>query len=217
MTPAAIIFDFDGVVADSEGPANRALAESLSAIGLPTSFEDSLRDYYGHNWQETRRRIEARLGGPLPEDFRDAHRARARAHFAAGFAPVAGAPAFIAATAHLPRAIASSSNPDYIRWALERFGLAAAFAGQIYSADGLARGKPHPDIYLTAAAGLGIAPEDCLAIEDSPTGARAAVAAGMHVVGLLAASHIRCAETQGAALRAAGVHRLALSFAEVLP
>ncbi|WOF41654.1 HAD hydrolase-like protein [Sphingopyxis indica] len=66
MSFAAIIFDFDGVIADSEVRANRSLSESLTAIGMPATYEDCLRDYYGHNWQETARRIEARFGRPLP-------------------------------------------------------------------------------------------------------------------------------------------------------
>src|SRR3546814_9964679 len=78
MTFAAIIFDFDGVVADSEVRANLSLAESLTAAGMPATYDECLRDYYGHNWQETQRRIEARYGRPLPADFRETHRTRAR-------------------------------------------------------------------------------------------------------------------------------------------
>lgn len=212
MTPTAIIFDFDGVIADSEVPANRALAESLSAIGLPTTFEDSLRDYYGHNWQETQRRIEERLGRELPHDFREVHRVRARNHFAAGFDTVPGAPGFLDRTTHLPRAIASSSNASYIGWALDRFGLGHHFTGQVHSADGMERGKPHPDIYLQAAAALGVEPAHCLAIEDSPTGARAAVAAGMQVIGLVVAGHIADPASHGESLRAVGVHHVAVDY-----
>jgi HAD superfamily hydrolase (TIGR01509 family) len=215
MTPTAIIFDFDGVIADSEVPANRALAESLSAIGLPTTFEDSLRDYYGHNWQETQRRIEARLGRALPDDFREVHRVRARSHFAAGFDPVPGAADFLGRCTHLPRAIASSSNAAYIGWALDRFGLGHHFTGQVHSADGMERGKPHPDIYLQAAAALGVDPAHCLAIEDSPTGARAAVAAGMQVVGLVAAGHITDVDGHAASLLAVGVHHIAADYRTV--
>lgn len=217
MTPAAIIFDFDGVIADSEVPANRALAHSLTAIGLPTTFEDSLRDYYGHNWQETQRRIEARLGRALPDDFRDVHRTNARALFEAGFEPVPGVVDFLGSTTHLPRAIASSSNASYIGWALARFGLDHHFAGQVHSADGMDRGKPHPDIYLMAAAALGIDPAQCIAIEDSPTGAMAAVAAGMHVIGLVAAGHIADPASHGESLTAVGVHHVARSYAELMP
>ena len=93
MSFSAIIFDFDGVIADSEVRANQSLAESLTAVGMPTSYDECLRDYYGHNWQETQRRIEARFGRPLPVDFRQTHRVRARARFMEGFDAVPGAPA----------------------------------------------------------------------------------------------------------------------------
>lgn len=211
--PTAIIFDFDGVIADSEVRANTTLAESLTAIGLPTSYDECLRDYYGHNWQETQRRIEVRLGGPLPPDFREQHRARARERFAEGFAPVPGAPEFLATLGDRPRAIASSSSPAYIAMSLDRFGLAHHFGRHVYSADGWDRGKPHPDIYLAAAKGIGADPAACLAIEDSPTGAQAALAAGMTVVGFCGAGHIVDRGAHGAMLRAVGVHHVAEDFA----
>lgn len=214
--PAAIIFDFDGVIADSEVRANRTLAESLSAIGLPTSYEDCLRDYCGHNWQETERRITRRLGRSLPSDFRERHRARAERLFAEGFAAVPGAAAFLEALGAMPRAIASSSSPAYIAASLDRFGLARHFGRHVYSADGWARGKPHPDIYLAAANGLGIDPAACLAIEDSPTGARAALAAGMTVIGFCGGGHIIDRAAHGKALRSVGVHHVAHGYDEVL-
>lgn len=215
MVPAAIIFDFDGVIADSEVRANKTLAESLTAIGLPTSYEDCLRDYCGHNWQETERRITLRLGGPLPSDFRERHRERAIRMFAEGFAPVPGAPAFLDALGTTPRAIASSSSPAYIASSLDRFGLAHHFGGHVYSADGWGRGKPFPDIYLAAAKGLGVDPAACLAIEDSPIGARAALAAGMTVIGFCGAGHIVDRAAHGDKLRDVGVHRLAFAFEEI--
>ncbi|PAL25334.1 haloacid dehalogenase [Sphingopyxis sp. GW247-27LB] len=216
MTPAAIIFDFDGVIADSEVRANQTLAESLTAIGLPTSYDDCLRDYYGHNWQETQRRIEARFGRALPADFRERHRERARARFAEGFGPVPGAPEFLASLGDRPRAVASSSSPAYIAMSLDRFGLAHHFGRHVYSADGWDRGKPHPDIYLAAAKGLEVDPATCLAIEDSPTGAQAALAAGMTVVGFCGAGHIADRAAHGAVLRAVGVHNVAHRFDEIV-
>lgn len=215
MSFAAIIFDFDGVVADSEVRANLSLSESLTAAGMPTTYEESLRDYYGHNWQETQRRIEARFGRPLPADFRETHRTRARARFMEGFDAVPGVADFLGALGATPRAIASSSRAEYIDWALGLFGLRHHFGEHIYSADGWDRGKPHPDIYLAAARGLGVDPAACLAIEDSPTGARAAIAAGMTVVGFCGAGHIVDRIAHGAMLREVGVHHVALSFDEI--
>lgn len=213
--PSAIIFDFDGVIVDSEVPANHALAESLTAIGLPTSFADSLRLYCGHNAQETERRIIAQLGRPLPPEWNTIRLERGQHWFGKGLEAVPGASAFLERATPLPRAIASSSRLSYIAWALRKTELAGHFGTHLYSADGMARGKPHPDIYLKAAAGLGIPPEDCMAIEDSPVGASAAVAAGMHTVGLCAASHIMDRAAHADALRAVGVHRIAFSYDEI--
>ncbi|HJS12727.1 HAD family phosphatase [Sphingopyxis sp.] len=213
--PAAIIFDFDGVVADSEVRANLSLAESLTAAGMPATYDECLRDYYGHNWQETERRIVARYGRALPADFRETHRERARARYMEGFDAVPGVASFLYALGPLPRAIASSSRAEYIGWALGLFGLGHHFGEHVYSADGWDRGKPHPDIYLAAAKGLGVDPATCLAIEDSPTGAQAAVAAGMTVVGFCGAGHIVDRAAHGAMLRGVGVHHVALTFDEV--
>ncbi|KGB57088.1 HAD-superhydrolase, subIA, variant 3 family protein [Sphingopyxis sp. LC81] len=213
--PAAIIFDFDGVVADSEVRANLSLAESLTAAGMPATYDECLRDYYGHNWQETERRIVARYGRALPADFRETHRDRARARYMEGFDAVPGVAAFLDTLGPLPRAIASSSRAEYIGWALGLFGLGHHFGEHVYSADGWDRGKPHPDIYLAAAKGLGVDPTQCLAIEDSPTGAQAAIAAGMTVVGFCGAGHIVDRAGHGAMLQEVGVHHVALTFDDV--
>src|SRR3546814_11229378 len=92
---------------------------------MPTTYDESLRDYYGHNWQETQRRIEARFGRSLPADFRERHRERARARFMDGFDAVPGAAAFLDALGPMPRAIASSSRAEYIDWALGTIGRAS--------------------------------------------------------------------------------------------
>ncbi|MBJ7499911.1 MAG: HAD family phosphatase [Sphingopyxis sp.] len=215
MNPAAVVFDFDGVVADSEVRANLSLAESLTAAGMPATYDECLRDYYGHNWQETERRIEARYGRPLPVDFRETHRARARARYMEGFDAVPGVAEFLDGLETLPRAIASSSRAEYIGWALGLFGLDHHFGEHVYSADGWDRGKPHPDIYLAAASGLGVDPVRCLAIEDSPTGARAAIAAGMTVIGFCGAGHIVDRAAHADMLRGVGVHRIAMAFDEI--
>src|SRR3546814_20652924 len=114
------------------------------------------------------------------------------------------------------RAIASSSRAEYIGWALDRFGLAHHFADHVYSADGWERGKPHPDIYLAAAEGMGVDPVACLAIEDSPTGARAAIAAGMTVIGFSGAGHIADRAVNGAMLPEHGVKPLAHACAALI-
>jgi HAD superfamily hydrolase (TIGR01509 family) len=212
---AAVIFDFDGVVADSELHANKSLAEYLTAAGMPTSFEDCLRDYYGHNWRETQNRIEARFGRTIPAGFLESHREHARVSLEQSLAPVAGVAEFLERLGAMPRAVASSSSADYINWALQRFGLAYHFEGHVYSADGWERGKPHPDIYLAAARGLGADPARCLAIEDSPTGARSALSAGMTVIGFCGASHIIDRAAHGQVLKGIGVQRLSFVYDDI--
>jgi HAD superfamily hydrolase (TIGR01509 family) len=191
MAVRAIVFDFDGVIADSEAIANRVLAQCLSEIGLATSYEDALDLYCGRRWSECIATIETRFGGPLPARFLESCYARTQQEMDRGLTPVPGVVEFLAQTAHLARAIASSSREDYLATTLARLALDHHFAGRLFSATDLARGKPHPDIYLRAAAGIGIAPSECVAIEDSPIGVAAAAAANMRVVGLCAASHIR--------------------------
>src|SRR3546814_13194494 len=88
------ISDWSSDVCSSD--LNQSLAESLTATGMATTYDESLRDYYGHNWQETQRRIEARFGRPLPADFRERHRERARAHFMQGLDAVPSAADFLA-------------------------------------------------------------------------------------------------------------------------
>jgi beta-phosphoglucomutase-like phosphatase (HAD superfamily) len=209
----AIVLDFDGVIADSEALANRVLAEALTEIGLATTYEDALTLYCGRRWAECAAEIAARFGGPLPSGFIERCMARVDEAFVREVTPVAGVGEFLSRTAHLPRAIASSSRIDWLERGLARLGFGEHFTGRLFSASELARGKPHPDIYLHAARGLATPPEACLAIEDSPVGVAAAVSAGMRVVGLVAGSHIRTGDD--ARLAAAGAHHVARSFDEV--
>jgi HAD superfamily hydrolase (TIGR01509 family) len=216
MKPAAIIFDFDGVIVDSEVPANLALAECLTEIGLETCFEEALDRYCGQRWADCVRDIEGRLGHALPQDFEPIYLTRAASLMDRHLTAVCGIDAFLDRTKHLPLAIASSSEPEWIAHKLERVSLCHYFGDRLFSAAQLEHGKPYPDVYLHAAKGLGIAPERCLAIEDSAIGATAAVAAGMHVIGLCAASHIRNREAHAEMLRAVGVHRIAFGFDEIV-
>lgn len=214
MTPAAIIFDFDGVIADSEIVFAALLGRALTAAGLPTSAEEALERYTGYGRLETLEAISAQWGARVPPDMAE-RLAAATAHtLVEPLPPVAGVEAFLARTRHLPRAIASSSSTAYIRAHLGHIGVAGHFGDHLYSGrEHVTRSKPFPDIYLHAAAALGVDPSLVLVIEDSPVGARAALAAGARVVGLAAGSHARPRLT--AALAAEGVERVFASYAEL--
>lgn len=209
----AIIFDFDGVIADSEALANQVIAERVTALGHPTSLDDALHRYQGRRWAEAMALIEQDIGRPLPPDFSEELLAVLRASFRSELREVPGTTAFIRRFANTPRCIASSSALNRLHHGLELLKLAEHFDGAVFSAEMVARGKPHPDIFLLAAEAIGVPPERCLVIEDSASGVEAAVAAGMTVVGLCAGAHTR--DGHGERLIAAGAVVAAASWAEV--
>ena len=182
MVHELVIFDCDGVLVDSEPLSNRILAERLTAIGLPTTTEESIQDYMGRSWKTDQEIIERRLGRPLPDGWVDAYHAAVIAAFATELEPVAGIAAALDAIA-LPSCVASSSAHPRIRAALEATGLLERFDGRIFSATDVEHGKPAPDLFLHAAAEMGVAPERCVVVEDAPPGAEAGRRAGMDVLG----------------------------------
>lgn len=209
----AIIFDFDGVIADSEAIANAVLAETVSDLGHPTTMDQSLSRYAGKRWADVMAEIEKATGKTLHAGFSEDLKLASFERFRTDLREVSGARDFIRRFAHLPRCIASSSSIDRLELCISLLKLEAEFGHHVYSDDMVARGKPHPDIFLLAAEKLGVDPSDCLVIEDSAGGIRGAVAAGMTAIGLCAASHIR--DGHGLKLREAGAVHLAESWAEV--
>lgn len=208
-----LIFDFDGVVADTEVIAGTTLAEALTEIGLPTGFDDVIEHYLGRHWQDNVAIIEARLGGPLPAGWTDRRRNLVREQVAIGLSEVPGLSAFLDAHEHLPRCIASSSRREWIALCLDRLCLSARFDRRFSGAEDVANGKPAPDLFLHAAAACGMQPADCIVIEDSVAGVTAGLAAGMRVIGLTAGSHSNA--RHAASLTQAGAQAVAASYIEV--
>jgi HAD superfamily hydrolase (TIGR01509 family) len=186
-----LIFDFDGVIADSEALANTVLAQAVSDLGLPTTLDDCLTRYMSLGWKDVLEAIEIGVGRAIPDDFSDRVNAAILTRFRSELREVAGASAFIRHFADLPRCIASSSSPQRLRLCLDVLGLADAFGENVFSAEMVARGKPALDLFLLGAERIGVAPADCVVIEDSVGGVRGGVAARMTVVGLCAGAHLR--------------------------
>ncbi|MGK6354226.1 HAD family hydrolase [Sphingomonas sp. DT-207] len=211
----AIIFDFDGVLLESEYAGNRQIAEYLTRIGHPTTPEQSMANFMGLAGNDFHSAIEQWIGRPIPEDFHDARAEEDRRALEEGLPEVAGAIAFIRALPPtLPRAIASSSSTRWITRHLEHLGVRDAFGDKIFSGrEHVACGKPAPDVYLHAAHELGVDIECTVILEDSPVGVTGAVASGAHVIGLCAGMH--CAPDHGERLRALGVQEIAHDFGEV--
>jgi len=206
----ALIYDFDGVIADSEVLVNTAMAEGVTRLGLPMTADGSIATYLGMRWPEVVARTHDLLterGLIPPDNFGDMLKANIHRRFKDELQEVSGARAAIRHFASAPRAIASSSSADRLALCLEALDLAEDFGAHVYSADLVANGKPAPDIFLLAATRLNARPADCIVIEDSPGGIRAALAAGMTAIGLHAAGHLSADHAR--ALREAGAHYIA--------
>ena len=212
MRFAAILFDFDGVLIESEYAGNRQLATWLTDAGHPIDTREAMARFMGRAGDDFLREVEQFLGAPIPPSFHEARAVEDRRAVSEGIAEVAGAVAFVRSLpAALPRAITSSSSTRWIAAHLANLGLTDAFGPHLYSGrEHVARGKPAPDLYLHAAAALGVPIERCAIIEDSPVGATGAVASGAHVIGLCAGQH--CDADHHAVLRAIGVHDIAADF-----
>ncbi|MFC8415490.1 HAD family hydrolase [Streptomyces coelicoflavus] len=184
-----VIFDNDGVLVDSEPISNRLLAGYLTELGHPTSYEESLRDYMGGAMHRVHDLVLERTGRRLPENFDDVFHGRVFAAFERELEPVPGAVGVLEKLAAdgVAYCVASSGSHERIRVGHRKAGLDRWFDdGRIFSSQDVGRGKPAPDLFLHAAGRMGVAPERCAVIEDSPLGVQAAVAAGMDVYGFTA-------------------------------
>ncbi|MBX0327576.1 HAD-IA family hydrolase [Oscillochloris sp. ZM17-4] len=179
----ALIFDFDGLIVDTETPDYRSWQEAYAAHGVVLSMDVwALNVGSGHLFNPYDH-LEALIGRPLD---RDAVRRDVRARFRELLgtpAPLPGVRAYLSAAADLGLQVglASSSSRAWVTGFLGQLGLLGQFAA-ICTADDVARTKPEPDLYLAALARLGVAPARAVALEDSPNGVRAAQAAGMRGV-----------------------------------
>lgn len=213
LPPSLLIFDFDGVVADSESIANQSLADYLTAKGHPTTLDDAIRLFLGKRHVDTLAEIVRYTGQPLPDDFETAYRAQVKVQMRRDVQPVDGVAQFLEANGHVPRCVASSSGREWLDHCVDKFTFRRHFGDNLFSATLVANGKPAPDIFLLAAERMGAAPAATVVLEDSVLGVQGAVAAGMHVIGFLGGSHIR--PGHGERLLEAGAHRLANSYHDV--
>jgi HAD superfamily hydrolase (TIGR01509 family) len=175
-----IIFDCDGVLVDSEPISNRIMAEVLSANGLPTTLAMCYEHFMGRTMSDCVSILASRFGHTVTADFVDTVRARTLAALREEIEPVAGIAAALARIP-VPMCVASSGQLVKMRTTLGQTGLLHHFEDRLFSAAGMTRGKPHPDIFLHAAESMGAQPATCAVVEDSLAGVRAGVAAGMTV------------------------------------
>lgn len=183
--PAAVVFDCDGTLADTESLADRAWAETLAERGYTPTSED-LRACVGHPYAANVRYFQARVDLGDPEVFRAGLRRRFLARFETDLVLHDDAIEVVRALAAggVPIGVASSSTHDHVVQVLERGGLSSAVQ-VIVGSDDVDEHKPRPAPYLTAAAALGVEAAHCTAVEDTGVGVASARAAGMFTVAVL--------------------------------
>jgi HAD superfamily hydrolase (TIGR01509 family) len=178
----AVVFDLDGVLIEGEEVWDDVRQELVHERGGRWAA-DAQAAMMGMSSPEWSSYMAEELGVPMaPAAIAEATVARVVARYAQELPLVDGAVEVVEALARRwPLGLASSANRPVIDLVLERSGLASRFRVTL-SSEEVARGKPAPDVYLEAAARLGVAPARCAAVEDSANGLRAAAAAGMRVV-----------------------------------
>jgi len=176
----AVIFDCDGTLVDSETVGFNAILEEAKKLGISFAPGEDLLDLKGQAMSLTLAGLEKRLGRPLPRDYESTLRSAMAAAFVERLELVPGALETIAGIRR-PYCIASNGPRAKMDLTLKLTGLMPFFEGRIFSAYEVGSFKPDPGLFLHAATALGVSPARCAVVEDSITGIRAGLAAGMVV------------------------------------
>jgi HAD superfamily hydrolase (TIGR01509 family) len=212
---AAVIFDCDGVLVDSEVIAHAVEMAVLTEVGLVYDSAAFKARFMGMSDKAFHAALDEdaieRLGRPIMAEIQPIMQARYLERIAL-VGEVPGAALAVAALGTRPKAVASSSGITGLANKLKRSGLWDHFAPHVYSADHVQHAKPAPDLFLHAAGQIGIAPAACLVIEDSVNGVRAAIAAGMSVWGFAGGGHMD--DAMAARLSEAGARRVVADWRE---
>lgn len=211
----AILFDCDGVLVDSEPITNGVLRDMLEELGWKLPAEECMRIFVGKAVRDEVALIERQTGKAVTEEWMVEFRRRRNEGLVRDVRPIAGAVEAAALLhARFGGRIACASGADRFKVELQmgQCGLMPYFEGRIFSGHELPRSKPAPDVYLAAAAALGVDPVRCAVVEDTVTGVIAGVAAGATVFGY---SPAEAGHDAPGALREAGASVVFTSMAEL--
>lgn len=188
LKPDLVIFDCDGVLIDSEVISATVLMKLLEAQGLSVDLSHVQRHFLGRSFPTVAEDIRTRFNLDLPASFEADYRRILLHRFEEELQPSAGVTAVLDRL-RTPYCVATSSSPERVQRSLVIAGLDRYFAGHVYTASQVDRGKPAPDLFLYVATREGFEPGGCLVIEDSVPGIEAARAAGMPVLHFTGGSH----------------------------
>ena len=186
--PELVIFDCDGVLVDSEPLTTRAMQRGLARYGLRLALDEIQEHFHGVSNNQIRDTVLAHWGVQLPDDIVDLIEEVERLAVEDGLQAIPGVADAVRSVVSAGMAVCVGSNgsPRAIEQRLKLTGLYPWFEGRLFSAAVMARGKPHPDVFLHAAQTMGFASSECVVIEDSDTGVQAGLAAGMAVLAYVA-------------------------------
>jgi HAD superfamily hydrolase (TIGR01509 family) len=206
-----VIFDCDGVLIDSEIISARMLVAELSRLGLTIDLPYVERHFLGRSYPVVMETIRREFGLDLPPDFEAQYREALLSAFQSDLKVVPHVHDVLTRIA-VPFCVATSSSPRRVEMSLGLVGLTDLVGDRVYTSTLVPRGKPAPDLFLYAAAKMGADPARTLVVEDSLTGIRAGLAAGMTVWRFVGGSHLGAATAEEP--EDARPHRRLVSFAE---
>ena len=185
MNYKLVIFDCDGVLVDSEAIGNRFISEALTLAGIPISADGALSKFLGGKLTQIKEDAEKQLGFSLPANWVDEIYKKQFSEFRKNLKSISGIEDVLDVLERIntPVCVGSNGPLNKMEVSLGVTKLKDRFLGRIFSADQVENPKPAPDLYLFCADQMGVLPQHCLVIEDSPRGASAGVAAGMSVFG----------------------------------
>ena len=211
----AVLFDCDGVLVDSEPITNGVLRDMLAERGWVLTVAECMQQFVGKAVKDEAVLIEQRTGQPVTEAWLEDFRNRRNTSLLASVAAIANVHEAVRDVhARYGGQIACASGADRfkVELMLRKVGLLGYFEGRVFSGYETPRSKPFPDVYLAAAAALGVDPQRCAVVEDTVPGVTAGVAAGATVFAYVPASTLH---VDAAALRRAGAHRVFTDMAEL--
>ncbi len=185
-----IIFDCDGVLIDSEVISAQVMIEELAQENIEIDFEHFQKYFLGRGFVKVAADIRANYGHLISSDFESRYRAKLMDAFTQDLRPMPGIRDLLEQLS-LPYCVATSSSPTRVEHSLKLTGLEHFFDNHVFTASQVKNGKPAPDLFLFAAAQMGVSPSDCLIIEDSETGLAAAFRAHIPVWHFTGGSHLR--------------------------
>ena len=180
-----VIFDCDGVLVDSEPIGNQVLVDMANELGANIDLNYAYRHFKGHKMQYCADQIEILISNKLPENFISNYRQRSFKAFKSQIKPVSGITDLIK-NLKMPFCVASSGPEDKIKLNLELTELLPYFKDNIFSCYAIQKWKPSPAVFIWAAETLGFKPNECIVVEDSLTGVKAAINGGFDVIGFTA-------------------------------